>query len=165
MQLVFNTKANLSQPCLSSLYATTIVAKQLTSFCKDDQSLQPQDMQYFTNWNFPSILILEVKQRQVEELLINLCSPYIWLLPCIAIHNHFLLSELPKRNLKEWKGTRIQILQREDQRKHPNSMWSLEERNKNQLLVQNTMWTLYDCASLPEPIVTSLMYSCATSNT
>ena len=92
MQLVFNTKANLSQPCLSSLYATTIVAKQLTSFFKDDQSLQPQDMQYFTNWNFPSILIhdqslqpqdmqyftnwnfpsiliLEVKQGQVEELL------------------------------------------------------------------------------------------------
>ena len=71
--------------------------------------------------------------------------------------NHFLLSELPKRNLKRWKGPRIHILQREDQRKHPNRVWSLEEHNKKQLLVQSTMWALHDCASLPELVVTVSM--------
>ena len=58
-----------------------------------------------TNSKFPSVLILKVKQGQVEELLtyavpisLNDCSI---MLACIVIQNHFLLSELPKRNLKK----------------------------------------------------------------
>ena len=105
-----------------------------------------------TNSKFPSVLILEVKQGQVEELLtyavpisFNDCSV---MLAWIVIQNHFLLSELPKRNLKNWKGPRVHIIQREDQRKHPNSVWSLEEHDKKQLLVQSTMWTLHDCVTV-----------------